>query len=274
MNNQLAVISVIYENYLVLKDFLRGFQKQTNTSFKVFLSDLSTNKQSLPKQSFSCSTIFSQNRGYSHGINIALNLAIQEGFHSFCIINNDTYFKSDFVGNVLKSITHHPYSLIGGKIYYAPGYEFHKTRYQKKDRGNVLWYAGGSVDWNHALTPHKGVDQIDKGQYGQFERTDFVNGCLMLFDKSVIDSVGLWDESYFLYFEDADYCERAKLKGISLYYDPSLVIWHKNAQSTGGSGSKTHVKYQEKNRLRFALKYAPLKTKLHLLKNFFFNGLR
>lgn len=91
----------------------------------------------------------------------------------------------------------------------------------------------------------------------------------MIFDKKVVERVGHWDEDYFLYFEDADFCEKAKRKKIQLYYDPSIILWHKNAQSTGGSGSSLQQKYQLKNRLKFALKYAPLKTKLHLLWNYF-----
>lgn len=132
----------------------------------------------------------------------------------------------------------------------------------------MLWFAGGKIDWHHALTPHIGVDEIDKGQYNKFKEVDFVNGALMLFDKEVIEKVGFWDEGYFLYFEDADYCVRAKRLGIKMYYDPSIVIWHKNAQSTGGSGSSLHLKYQRSNRLKFGLKYAPLSTKLHLIKNY------
>ena len=90
----------------------------------------------------------------------------------------------------------------------------------------------------------------------------------MCFDSEVVDKIGFWDEKYFLYYEDADYCERAKKHNIKLWYDPSIVIWHKNAQSTDGSGSVTHQKYQKKAQMRFALKYAPLRTKLHVLKNF------
>ena len=96
----------------------------------------------------------------------------------------------------------------------------------------------------------------------------------MIFNKSVIDKIGYLDESYFLYYEDADWCERAKKAGINLYYDPSIVIWHKNAQSTGGAGSKLHQKYQEKNRLKFGLKYAPWKTKLHLIINLLTDKIR
>jgi len=133
----------------------------------------------------------------------------------------------------------------------------------------VFWYAGGITNWRHSTTTHRGVDEIDKYQFDKFEKTDFVTGCMLFFNKKVVDRVGLWDESYFLYYEDADFCERAKKAGFDLFYNPSIVIWHKNAQSTGGSGSSLHAKYQKKNHLRFGLKYAPLRTKLHLIKNYF-----
>ncbi len=66
----------------------------------------------------------------------------------------------------------------------------------------------------------------------------------MAYDKKIYEKVGKWDESYFLYYEDADFCERALKKQISLIYDSTIMLWHKNAQSTGGSGSSLHQKYQ------------------------------
>ncbi len=269
MNKDLAIITVVYENYEVLDDFFKSLLKQKNKSFQLFLIDSSKNRKAIKNQLFPVSVLTSENRGYAHGVNIGLQEAIKQEFQYFCIMNNDVYVKENFIDSVLSSIIDHPSSIIGGKIYYAPGYEYHKNRYAKKDLGKVLWYAGGSVDWNHCLTPHRGVDKVDKGQYDNEEKVEFVNGCVMCFDKDVIDKVGLWDENYFLYYEDSDYCERAKQKGIEVWYYPSIILWHKNAQSTGGSGSKLHVKYQEKSRLRFGLKYAPLKTKLHLAKNYF-----
>ncbi len=266
--NKLAIITVVYQNYSILKDFLESLKKQQNQNFELFIADLSDKKQPLPISNLKFQILNSSNLGYAHGVNLGLKKAIAEGFDKFCIVNDDTYFNNDFIGNVLSSIINHPSSIIGGKIYYAPGYEYHKDKYLRDDHGRVIWYAGGTVDWNHALTPHRGVDEVDKGQYDQSGPSGFVNGCLMAFDKTVIDQVGFWDEKYFLYFEDADFCERAKRKGVELYYDPKIMVWHKNAQSTGGPGSAIHQKYQKANRLRFGLKYAPLRTKLHLLKNF------
>lgn len=268
MLHRLAIITVVYQNYSILKDFLESLKKQKNKNFHLFLVDLSDEKKPIDGNDLPMRILTSKNLGYAYGVNIGLKKALAEGFDFFCVVNDDIYFNNDFVDKVIKSITYHPSSIIGGKIYYAPGYEFHKDRYSKNDLGKVLWYAGGTVDWNHALTPHRGVDEVDNGQYDKLEKTDFVNGALMGFDKTVIDKVGFWEESYFLYFEDSDFCQRAKRKNISLWYDPKIVIWHKNAQSTGGSGSKIHQKYQEKSRLRFGLKYAPWRTKLHLLKNY------
>ncbi|OGK26724.1 hypothetical protein A2954_07090 [Candidatus Roizmanbacteria bacterium RIFCSPLOWO2_01_FULL_37_12] len=270
-NNTLVLINVVYENYTVLPDFLESLRNQSNKNFYLINIDLSVHRSIIDLKKIPGETIYSMNKGYAHGVNVGLKKAIDEGFHFFCIINNDTYFKQDFIKNSLISLINHPLSIIGGKIYYAPGYEYHKGRYKKSNLGKVIWYAGGFVDWKHAFTPHIGVDKVDNGQFNIFKEVNFINGALMLFNKSVIDKVGFWDEGYFLYFEDADFCIRAKKVGIKLFYDPSIVIWHKISQSTGGSGSSLHQKYQNKNRLKFGLKYAPLRTKLHLIKNYIFD---
>lgn len=269
-HKDLAIITVVYQNYNILRDFCESLEKQSNKNFHLFISDLSDNKKKLPVFHTPYSILYSKNLGYAHGVNLGLKEAIKQGFSKFCVINNDTFFEKGFVDSILQSTLNHPSSIIGGKIFYAPGYEFHKSRYSKKDLGKVLWYAGGFVNWKHALTPHRGVDEVDRGKYDQLEKTDFINGCMMSFDKSVIEKVGFWDESYFLYFEDSDFCERAKRKCVDLWYDPSIVLWHKNAQSTGGAGSNTHLKHQKKNQLIFGFKYAPWRTKLHLIKNYLF----
>lgn len=269
MKNALAVVTVVYQNYDVLSDFLKSLENQTNKNFKLYIVDQSKDIKTIEHEgSLKYKVIYSQNKGYAHGVNIGLKEAEEDDFRHFCVINNDTFFENDFVDAVLKSLNRNKNAVVGGKIYYAPGYEYHFDRYKNNERGKVLWYAGGYVDWKHALSFHRGVDEVDQGQYDKEKETDFITGTLVCFDRVILDRVGYWDESYFLYFEDADWCERAKQKGIKLIYDPSIVIWHKVSQSTGGSGSALHLKYQSRNQVRFALRYAPLKTKLHVLKNY------
>jgi len=270
MEKTLSIITVVYENYDATNDFLDSLTKQKNKNFHLYVADLSKKKQKI-KTNLPITILKSTNFGYAHGINLGLKKALEDNFEYFCIINNDVFFNGDFVDSVSNSIFNHPSSILGGKIYYAPGFEYHKQRYQNSDLGHILWYAGGKIDWNHVITPHRGVDEVDKNQFNKIEKTTFITGCLMCLDKNVINKIGYLDESYFLYYEDADFCVRAKMKNIDLYYDPSIIVWHKNAQSTEGAGSTIHQKYQQKNRLKFGLKYAPFRTKLHLIKNYLIN---
>ncbi len=266
MNEKIAIVTVVYNNYAVLTDFFSSLKTQDTSQFQVYVADLSTQPQDYSYPPFAHS-IKGPNRGYAFGVNLGIKKALQDGYKKFVVINSDVYVAKNFVKAVQTALHKHKNSIIGGKIYYAPGYEYHKDTYQKAEQGNVIWFAGGAIDWANMITSHIGVDQVDKGQFNSEREVDFITGCFMAYSKEVVDEVGEWDESWFLYYEDTDYSIRAQKAGVRLVYDPTIQLWHKNAQSTGGSGSSIHTKYQEKNRLQFGLKYAPLKTKFHLVKN-------
>src|SRR3989344_7737940 len=179
MSPRLGIITVVYNNYDVLKDFFASLEKQTNKNFHVFIADLSTKREVIRTNKIPFSLIECTNLGYAFGVNMGINHAIKEGMDHFCVINDDVFFKNDLVENIHKSFNVYASSLIGGKIYYAHGYEYHKEKYNSEDLGHVLWYAGGKVDWNHAITNHRGVDEVDHGQYDRPEDTDFITGCFM-----------------------------------------------------------------------------------------------
>lgn len=291
---KLAIITVVYKNYTVLEDFMQSILKQKNTQFKLYVVDLTEEPKEITEilrgvypesnrrtqndkgtqndKSDRVTVLHSHNKGYAHGVNVGLKKAREDGIEKFCVMNSDTYFEGNFVDSIQSFFTSYPKTIGGGKIYYAKGFEYHKNKYSPSDLGNVIWFAGGKIDWNHVITSHIGVDEIDDGRYNEEKNVDFLTGCLMFFDKSVLDSVGFWDESYFLYYEDADWCVRAKKAGIQLVYTPRVILWHKNAQSTDGAGSNIHTKYQKRNRVKFGLSYAPMRTKLHVLKNLIWNN--
>ena len=264
---KLALITVLFQNYIILDDYFATLVKQTDTDFHVYMLDLSLKPKHYTFPSF-VTCIHDQNHGYAYGVNEGIKKALIDGYELFCPMNSDITVKENFVESIKKSIAIHPSSIIGGKIYYHPKYEYHKARYTDKDYGNVLWYAGGTIDWKNVYTLHRGVDEVDKGQHNKQENTTFITGCFMAYDKSVIKIIGYWQEDYFLFYEDADYCARAIKAGIPLIYDPSIVLWHKSGQSTKGAASTFQQKYLEHNRLKFGLRFAPWKTKLHLIKNF------
>lgn len=209
----------------------------------------------------------SQNLGFSGGNNVGINYALENGADYVLLLNNDTLVKPDFLLKLFEfAKKKKDAGIIAPKIYFAKGFEFHKDRYKKEDQGKVIWYAGGILDLKNVIGRHVGVDEVDHGQYNSPGETGFASGCCMLIKKEVFEKVGFLDEKYFLYYEDSEFCLRAKKAGFKVFFTPDSIIWHKNAGSAGGSGSDIQDYYITRNRLLFGNKYAPVRSKISLIK--------
>lgn len=205
------------------------------------------------------------NTGYSGGNNKGIRQALAGGAEAVLILNDDTKVDESFISEMAKTLNDKEAGIIAPKIYFYPKFEFHKDRYKPKDLGKVIWYAGGLIDWNNCLGVHRGVDEVDRGQYEETKGTEFATGCAVLIKREVFEKIGLYDERYFLYLEDLDLSVRAKNAGFKIVYQPKAIVWHKNAQS-GGFGSGIHDYFFTRNRLLFGSKYASVKTKFALFR--------
>ena len=116
-----------------------------------------------------------------------------------------------------------------------------------------------------SASKHRGVDEVDHGQFGEEEEIGFATGACLLMRKKLIKKIGSFDEKYFLYYEDADLAQRIQKSGYKIFYNPKAILWHNNAGSSS-SGSALHDYYLTRNRLLFGMTYAPLKTRLFLIK--------
>ena len=207
------------------------------------------------------------NTGFAGGNNTGIYYALSEQADYILLLNNDTIVDGSLLIELVKVLEQDPgIGLVSPKIYFEKGHEFHKEKYRKSDLGNVIWYAGGIMDWKNILGRHRGVDELDHGQYDAIQKTDFATGCCMLFRSDVIRKTGVFDEKYFFYYEDSDLNERVKKKKYTVLYVPKATVWHKNAGSTGGSGSTLQDYYITRNRLLFGISYAPFRSKIALLK--------
>lgn len=207
----------------------------------------------------------SENSGFSGGMNLGIRDALKNGADYVLIHNNDTFVKEDFLKKLFDFAEEKKDTgIVAPKIYFAKGFEFHKDRYKENEKGKVIWYAGGKIDWANVIGQHIGVDVVDHGQFDKVSETEHASGCCMLIKKEVFEKIGMFDEKYFLYYEDADLCVRTKKAGFKIYYLPKSIIWHKNGGSTGGSGSKLQDYYNTRNRLLFGNNYASLRAKIAL----------
>ena len=205
------------------------------------------------------------NLGFAAGNNFGLTKALP-GSDFIWFLNNDTvvdrFVLKEFAAAARK---HSTAGIFTPKIYFAPGYEFHKKKYRTSEIGKVIWAAGGEIDWNNVFGKGRGVDQVDKGQFNHEEEVGFATGASLFVRSKLLKEFGSFDERYYMYFEDVDLCERYKRKGWKILYVPSARIWHKVAQSSSVGGELNDY-FISRNRLLFGMGYASWRTKFALYK--------
>ena len=206
-----------------------------------------------------------KNLGFTGGNNVGIMYALAHGADAVWLLNNDTYVDKYAMRALIDALTNEYVGIVGSKIYFSYGREFH-DRYAEKEKGRVLWYAGGAIDWKNMYASHRGVDEVDQGQYDKREETPFITGCSMMIKRAVFEAVGYLDDKFYLYLEDLDFSLRAKRAGFSLVYVPGSTIWHNNAGSTDTPGHGLHEYYITRNRLLVGMRYAPLRTKIALVR--------
>jgi len=125
--------------------------------------------------------------------------------------------------------------------------------YFKRDQIEAV---GELIYWD-GLSRAKGQFEKDQGQYEKIEEIFFPPGCGAMYRRRVLDEIGLFDEDFFAYADDAEIGIRARLAGWKALFVPKAILYHKNS-GTGGQYSPFKAFYVERNRFWITLKYFPL----------------
>jgi GT2 family glycosyltransferase len=193
-----------------------------------------------------------ENLGFSAGNNVGILYALEHGADYVFLINNDTVVDPD----VLKALVDvgerdARTGMIGPKIY-----DFYEP--------DKVWFAGAFIDWKTGESSHLGTGEIDRGQFYAVIEVDRLTGCAMLIKRVVFGKIGLLDPDYFLYFEDVDFCVRARKAGYKNICVQNAKVWHKESMSTKAKyGSPLHTYYHNRNRLIFLKKHGKISTNEH-----------
>lgn len=184
------------------------------------------------------------NLGYAGGNNVGIREALQRGAEAVFLVNNDTLLDPDCVARLVNSLEADPQIGVIGPMVYT------------WDRGRVISSAGGAIDWWHADAINVGMGEADRGQY-KARPVDFINGCGLMIARKAIKRVGLLDERYFMYWEEADWCVRVRRAGFSVHFEPEARMRHKATIRSDRLGPTT-LYYLTRNRLLFFATHAPL----------------
>lgn len=135
------------------------------------------------------------------------------------LLNNDIIVDGRMVSELVSVAESDPkIGLVSPKIYYA--------------HSNLLWYAGGSINFWTGVTKHLGLREVDDGRYDRDCDTGYANGCAMLVRSALVDDIGLMDTRFSpAYAEDSDYSLSAREAGWRVMFAPKAVLYHKVSQS-------------------------------------------
>jgi GT2 family glycosyltransferase len=99
--------------------------------------------------------------------------------------------------------------------------------------------------------------EVDHGQYDECRTALFPSGAAALYRRAMLDEIGLFDESFFLYGDDAELGLRGRLAGWACALAPRAVAYHRFSLSAGAY-SELKAFYVERNRIYVLLKVFPL----------------
>ncbi len=163
-----------------------------------------------------------ENLGPAGGGNLGIRWALEREYDYLLILNNDIEVAPTMLSEMVATAESDPtIGCVGPKAYY----------YEDRNR---IWSAGGKLRFREAVTDERGQGEIDRGQWDRDAEVDYVNGCAMLVRREACLSAGVWDETFFLGVEDADFCVRVKQQGYRCVYAHRAKLWHMVSVTAGG----------------------------------------
>jgi GT2 family glycosyltransferase len=162
-----------------------------------------------------------RNLGPAGGVDLGLEWALAREFDYVLVLNNDIEVAPGFLSALVEAAEADPtLGCVGPKAYYHAEPE-------------VIWSAGGRIAFREAVTRETGEGEVDRGQWDRDREVPYVNGCAMLIRRAALEAAGLWDPTFFLGVEDADFCMRVRRAGYRCGYAHRARLWHRVSHNLG-----------------------------------------
>jgi GT2 family glycosyltransferase len=257
-------ISIILLNWNGMKDTLEcldSLKAVTGPKFRTLVVDNGSSDGSVAaiRAAHPHVPIFEtgKNLGFAGGNNVALEWAIDKS-EWILLLNNDTAVDPSFLEAFLAAAKEQPNAkILGAKIY----------RYSDKNRIDHL---GGF--WNPSIAEFESPasNQLDDGiSFEAMQQVDYVCGAALFMHASVPKTIGLLEPNFFLFWEETDFCIRAKKAGFEVWTAPKAKVYHKVSSSF--TGGKPHMHYfWWRSRLLWIQRNCPFSEKRRIYRNIVF----
>jgi GT2 family glycosyltransferase len=253
-NPMASIILVNYNGGKFIGDCLASLRRQTYAPLEVIVVDNASEDGSADKIAAEFSEVILvrsvSNTGFAGGCNAGAARATGD---YLVFLNYDTVADERWLEE-----------LVGG-LEDDPGIAIVQSKVLLSDRPSVINSVGTAVHYL-GFGWSKGWGETDTGDTAGRDIAA-ASGAAMLIRRSVADEIGLFDETFFMYHEDADLSWRARLRGYRVRLAPASVVYHKYEFNKG----QAKLFYLERNRLIMCLKNYRTATLVILLPVFLFS---
>ena len=225
-----AVVAVILLNWNGINDTadcVASLLKSTYPAVAIYVVDNASgnNEAATLATQFPGINVLAQkeNLGFCAGNNVGISKAIQDGAAYIIVLNNDTLVPPEAIEIMLAGFKKLPAAgAISPAILEHPATE--KVWFSK-----AVWQPE-KAQFRLSLPQ----DRYDELKIKEPYLTDFTCGCCLLSSAEVMNKVGLLDERYFAYYDEAEWCKRLEKNGYQSYVVPQSFIYHKVSRSVVG----------------------------------------
>jgi len=243
---KVAVIMINYNGFSDTRECLESLYATVYPSYRVFLIDNGSSNHEADKleelYGQSVTLIRSaMNLGFAGGNNAGI-LAALESFDPdyYLFLNNDTTVDPEFIDHLVAAAEVNPEvgALVGKiKLYNDP------TKIESTGL-NFSWWRGQSYrrSFRSYDIGHDIIKDVDGASTNDF-----------MVSRQAVQDVGLFDNDFFIYHDDIDYCIRLKQAGYRILFVPASRIYHKVGASTKSSGIAYY--YLARNNLKLMRKH-------------------
>ena len=197
-----AACIVYYQDQESLLNLLESLEQQSLKPSQVFITD-NNSVQSLALRNYSFPvqvTRLDENKGFAAGANEALKNAISNDFNNLMLLSQDVILDSSSAVQMIAEI------VSSNGIVFPTMYN--RNTNQIFSKGGSVNKISGSIKLSTSITP---------------KNSEWADGSCLVFTKEVFNSVNGFYEKFFMYFEDVDFCYRAKSKGFALKHVDTQV---------------------------------------------------
>jgi GT2 family glycosyltransferase len=180
------------------------------------------------------------NLGYAGGNNVGIRHALSHGAAYVLVVNPDVLVEQRTLTTLMEVTLCHP--RIGAL---SPVVRF-------KDKHGTVWFGGSVIHWQEGRVGHTTIQE--DGELCQ--PCAWASGCCLLMSAKALLEVGLFDHRYFMYYEEADLCQRMSRAGYMVAVCPRANVFHQlSTGETTKHETPGFIYYMTRNSLRFFFRY-------------------